>query len=154
MLRNVKYGTEIGHSIYTSGYTSLHKGEITISAGQINIETNAPVNHYQEDKIDPKLKQTVEDLQKILEMFKKESSKDIKPLDVAKLTNIGRNKKAVNGLLYLLKDKNLLTVKKGEKGADPRWSRHPSNTYTEKNLQEWAIELVNKSIPGSEASKF
>jgi hypothetical protein len=48
----------------------------------------------------------VEDLQKILELFKKESSKDIKPLDVAKFTGIGSNKKAVNSLLHFLKNKN------------------------------------------------
>jgi hypothetical protein len=63
-------------------------------------------------------------------MFKKESSKDIKPLDVAKFTGIGSSKKAVNSLLHFLKIKNILTVKTGEKGADPRWSRHPTNTYT------------------------
>ena len=63
-------------------------------------------------------------------MFKKESSKDIKPLDVAKFTGIGSSKKAVNSLLHFLKIKNILTVKTGEKGADPRWGRHPTNTYT------------------------
>jgi hypothetical protein len=69
-------------------------------------------------------------LQKILEIFNNESSKDIKTLDVAKLTGIGSSKKAVNSLLHFLKNKSILTVKTGEKGADPRWSRHPSNTYT------------------------
>ena len=63
-------------------------------------------------------------------MFKKESSKDIKPLYVAKFTGIGRSKKDVNSLLYFLKNKSILTLKTGEKGAVPRWSRHPSNTYT------------------------
>jgi hypothetical protein len=63
-------------------------------------------------------------------MFKKEPSKDIKPLDVAKSTGIGSNKKAVNSLLHFLKSKNILTVKTEENGADPRWSRHPTNTYT------------------------
>jgi len=72
----------------------------------------------------------VGDLMKILEIFNKESSKDIKPLDVAKLMNIGSSKKAVNSLLYFLKNKNLLTVKTGENNTDPRWSRHPTNTYT------------------------
>jgi hypothetical protein len=37
-------------------------------------------------------------------------------------TGIGSNKKAVNNLLHFLKNKNILTVKTGEKGADPRWS--------------------------------
>jgi predicted transcriptional regulator len=69
-------------------------------------------------------------LWKILEIFNKESSKDIKTLDVAKLIGIGRSKKAVKNLLHFLKSKNILTVKTGEKGADPRWSRHPTNTYT------------------------
>ena len=36
MLRKVRDGTDIGHNICTSGYTPLHKGGITISAGQIN----------------------------------------------------------------------------------------------------------------------
>jgi hypothetical protein len=70
-------------------------------------------------------------LRKILEIFNNESSKDIKPLDVAKSTGIGSNKKAVNSLLHFLKNKKILTLKTGEKGADPRWSRDPSNnTYT------------------------
>jgi len=72
----------------------------------------------------------VEDLRKILELFNKESSKDIRPLDVAKLTGIGSNKKDVNRLLHFLEKNNLLTLKTGEKGANPRWSRHPTNTYT------------------------
>ena len=63
-------------------------------------------------------------------MFKKESSKDIKPLEVAKSTGIGSSKKDVNSLLHFLKNKNLLTVKTKENNTDPRWSRHPSNTYT------------------------
>ena len=63
-------------------------------------------------------------------MFKKESSKDIKTLDVAKSTGIGSSKKAVNSLLHFLKSKNILTVKTGENNTDPRWSRHPTNTYT------------------------
>ena len=69
-------------------------------------------------------------MRKILEIFNKESSKDIKTLDVAKLTGIGSNKKAVNSLLYFLKNKTVLTLKTGEKGTDPKWSRHPTNTYT------------------------
>jgi hypothetical protein len=44
-------------------------------------------------------------LWKILEIFNKESSKDIKTLDVAKLIGIGRSKKAVKNLLHFLKSK-------------------------------------------------
>ena len=69
-------------------------------------------------------------MRKILELFNKESSKDIKPLDVAKLTGIGSTKKDVNSLLYFLKKKNLLTVKTRGNNIDPRWSRCPSSTYT------------------------
>jgi hypothetical protein len=63
-------------------------------------------------------------------MFKKESSKDIKLLDVAKFTGIGSSKKAVNSLLHFLKNKSILTVKTGVNNTDPIWSRQPTNTYT------------------------
>jgi hypothetical protein len=42
----------------------------------------------------------VEDFGKILEMFDKESKKDIQSLDVAKLTNIRRNMTDVTNLLF------------------------------------------------------
>ena len=69
-------------------------------------------------------------MRKILEIFNKESSNDIKPLDVAKFTGIGSNIKAVKIPLHFLKSKNILTDKTEEKGTDPKWSRHPTNTYT------------------------
>ncbi|XP_071178177.1 uncharacterized protein [Mytilus edulis] len=111
----------------------------TISAGDINLETSAPVNFHQHTEIDPRLKPTLENLKKIISLFA-EPNMNLKPKDVAQKCGLGQSKKAVNKLLYHLAKKKVLAVTTSD-GKDPKWNKDPSAQYSERDLQEWAAEI-------------
>ncbi|XP_063397718.1 uncharacterized protein LOC134682050 [Mytilus trossulus] len=111
----------------------------TISAGNINLETTAPVNCHQHTEIDQRLKPTLENLKKIISVFVKPNM-NLKPKDVAQKCGLGKSRKAANKLLYHLAKKNVLTVTTSD-GKDPKWNKGPSAQYSERDLQEWAAEI-------------
>ncbi|XP_052073789.1 uncharacterized protein LOC127711718 isoform X1 [Mytilus californianus] len=116
----------------------------TISTGNINIETTAPVNLHQQTEIDQRLKPALENLKKIINVFV-EPNMDLKPKDVAQKSGIGKTAKDVNKSLYLLDKKKVLTLEKNADGTDPRWNRGTLTQYSEKELLEWAAEIVHAS---------
>ncbi|CAC5364393.1 tatD [Mytilus coruscus] len=128
------------HSHYTDRGDFAH----SLAAGNIKIETTAPVNLHQQTEIDQRLKPALENLKKIINVFV-EPNMDLKPKDVAQKSGLGKTAKVVNKPLYLLEKKKVLSLKKNADGTDPRWNRGPLTQYSEKDLLEWAAEIVHGS---------
>ncbi|XP_052075286.1 uncharacterized protein LOC127712721 isoform X3 [Mytilus californianus] len=129
--------------------SELHRGDFSENtvpsrsslnaAGHINLETSAPVNCHQDTEIDQRSKPTLENLKKIISVFV-EPNMNLKPKDVAQKSGIGKSRKSVNKLLYLLAKKKVLKVTTSD-GKDPKWNKDPSALYSDRDLHEWAAEL-------------